>query len=114
MALDMQVKRHGGAVAFIELNDESVWQVGIVPRYKIDTDNLEEFKDGKYYHYAMYSNRYCGFIDKLNVVNPEIQLIQNTNVNFYGIIISEDMLPLGKIKVLCYKRTGIEEFKEEM
>lgn len=110
MALDVYTNRRGGAVAFIELNDDSVWQVGIVPRYKIDTDNLEEFKDGKYYHYAMYSDRYCGFIEKLNVVNPEMQLIQNINAGFYGIIISEDMLPLGKVDVLCYKRPGIEEY----
>ena len=106
-------KRCHGAVAFIELNDDSVWQVGIVPTWHLDETEIDFVKNDGMYIYAMYSNQYCGYITDMYVVPPDVMEIKGITTRFKGAIISEELLPFGKIEVLCYKHTGIEEFKEE-
>ena len=108
---DETVKSLGGAVAFIELNDDSVWQVGIKPHKS--TENIENIEiPDTFYKYSIYVNV------KTNITFVEsygyIELPLPKSIRYYGTVISEELLPLGKVEVLCYKKTeGIEEFPYE-
>lgn len=109
------VKSQHGAIAFIELNDDSVWEVGIIPRSRIDI--LDRQSLAGYHTYSMYQSRRLGigYIDKFDIINSEIKLIDGVSAILYGIVITEKLLPLGKVELLCYKKTkdGIEEFPSE-
>ena len=49
------------------------------------------------------------------IINSEIKLIDGVSAVLYGILVSEKLLPLGKVELLCYKKSkdGIEEFPLE-
>lgn len=106
MNFDDYIKSSNGSVAFIQLNDDSIWQVGIVLPHNFDESKSY---DG-YYVYTMYRNHYCAFIEPYKTINPNIEEIDNTPSNLYAYIVSEELLPLSKIQILCYKRSGIEEY----
>lgn len=117
---ELTVKAHRGAMAFIELNDDSVWEVGIIPRCKINDIDIEQLgllqAQQKCHLYSMYRSKKLniGYLESFNVVNSEIKQNDGAVVVLYGIVISESPLPSGKVEVLCYKKAeGIEEFPSE-
>lgn len=111
--LTYDIKQWHGAIAFVELRDDSIWEVGIIPRCKLGGIDFSRQEFKKYNLYSMHWSKKLnmGYIDSFNAVNSEIKQNDGAIVVLYGIIISENLLPLGKVELLCYKKTdGIEEF----
>ena len=118
--LSAKIKEWHGAIAFIEMEDDSIWEVGIIPRCKIDEIDIEQLRlcqaHQKCHLYSMYRSKKLnvGYIEAFDIINSEIKLIDGVSAVLYGIIIAESLLPLGKAELLCYKKTeGIEEFPSE-
>ena len=91
MNFDKIIKAMGGAVAFIELNDDSVWQVEIIRNKDPEEAKIPE----GFYTYTMYVNPRgsIGFIEKCEPVNARVAIIQSTHALYSGLIVSEELLP---------------------
>ena len=126
------VRSCGGYVAFIQLLDDEIYDLGVVINKNIEAlaaNYVEELKN--LYTYAIYKSSYGLYLEKFRIINPNAflvdemplslyDLIKGENPNstskipthLYGIGLSRKLIPAAQIKIVCYKK-GIEPHPDE-